>query len=85
LAALPGRLRGAIRAGAPVVLDATKHVSCGDLLRRVPDLDASCRALHLVRDSRGVGYSWTKHVPRPAVMDGEALMTTLSPLRMGGC
>lgn len=83
-AALLGRLYGAIQrvAGAPILVDATKHVSSAYLLRRVPGLDL--RVVHLVRDSRGVGFSWTKRVPRPEVVDGEALMTTVSPLRMGG-
>lgn len=50
-------------AGASVVVDSSKHPSTAFVLRRVPGLDL--RVIHLVRDSRGVAYSWTKHVARP--------------------
>jgi hypothetical protein len=54
--------------GARVVIDASKHASTAYLLRRVPDLDL--RVVHLVRDARGVAYSWTKEVKKPEVADG---------------
>jgi hypothetical protein len=54
--------------GDRVVIDASKHASTAYLLRRVPDLDL--RVVHLVRDARGVAYSWTKEVRKPEVADG---------------
>lgn len=49
--------------GAQVVVDSSKHPSTAYLLRRLPELDL--RVVHLVRDSRGVAYSWTKEIARP--------------------
>jgi hypothetical protein len=54
--------------GDKVVIDASKHASTAYLLRRVPGLDL--RVVHLVRDARGVAYSWTKEVKKPEVADG---------------
>jgi Sulfotransferase family len=68
--------------GEPVVVDATKHASHTYLLRRLPGLDL--RVVHLVRDSRGVAFAWTKVVRRAEVVDGQALMTTEHPLRLAG-
>jgi LPS sulfotransferase NodH len=51
--------------GASVVVDSSKHASTAFLLRRAPGLDL--RVVHLVRDSRGVAYSWAKRVQRPEV------------------
>jgi hypothetical protein len=64
--------------GRPVVIDSSKHSSLAWVLRTSPDIDL--RVLHVVRDSRGVAYSWTKEVRRPEA--GEAdLMTRYSPSR----
>jgi hypothetical protein len=49
--------------GAGTVVDSSKNASLAYLLRRHPDLDL--RVVHVIRDSRGVAYSWTKHVTRP--------------------
>jgi hypothetical protein len=49
--------------GASVVVDSSKNASLAYVLRRQPELDL--RVLHVVRDSRGVAYSWTKQVVRP--------------------
>jgi hypothetical protein len=68
--------------GERVLVDATKHASHAFLLRRLPDLDL--RVVHLVRDSRGVAFSWTKVKQRAEVVDGHALMATGHPLRLGG-
>ena len=46
-------------------------------LRTEPGIDL--RVVHVVRDSRGVAYSWTKKVPRPEADGDEALMTRYSP------
>lgn len=51
-------------AGASVVVDSSKHSALAHVLRyAMPDLDL--RVVHVVRDARGVAYSWTKHVHRP--------------------
>ncbi|MFV0258012.1 MAG: sulfotransferase [Acidimicrobiales bacterium] len=69
---------GRRRAGAgSVVLESSKHLSTGALLALDPALDV--RILHLIRDPRGVAYSWTKSVSRPET-DGE-LMPTYRPSR----
>jgi hypothetical protein len=69
-AALLQRLYAAIRevSGAQVVVDSSKLPSHAMILRRVPGVDLSL--VHLVRDSRGVAYSWQKHV-RNRVTAGE--------------
>jgi hypothetical protein len=84
------RLYGAVRqvAGAtpggrstgPLLVDASKHASHAFLLRRLPGVEL--RLVHLVRDSRGVAFSWTKLMRRREVVDGDALMATNTPLRM---
>jgi hypothetical protein len=73
-------LYGAIaRVGGGIVVDSSKHPSTAFLLRRVPGIDLS--VIHLVRDSRGVGYSLTKKVRRPEVVDREDFMYRVSPIR----
>jgi hypothetical protein len=69
-AALLHRLYAAIRdvSGAQAVVDSSKLPSHAMILRRVPGVDLSL--VHLVRDSRGVAYSWQKHV-RNRVTAGE--------------
>jgi len=68
-------------AGARVVIDASKHASTAFLLRRVPGVDL--RVVHLVRDSRGVAYSWTKEVRKPEVTGDDAFMPQYSPSSSG--
>ena len=68
-------------AGARVVIDASKHASTAFLLRRVPGVDL--RVVHLVRDSRGVAYSWTKEVRKPEVTGDDAFMPVYSPTSSG--
>lgn len=67
--------------GSPIVVDTSKHVSTALLLRRIPDVDL--RIVHVVRDPRGVAYSWSKIVDRPEVTAGEQQMVTLHPARIG--
>jgi hypothetical protein len=76
------RLYGAVRqvAGTTLLVDASKHASHAFLLRRLPGVEL--RLVHLVRDSRGVAFSWTKLMRRREVVDGDALMATDTPLRM---
>jgi hypothetical protein len=75
------RLFTAIHAvsGAELVIDSSKDPPHGFVLREVPDLDL--RTVHLVRDSRGVAYSWTKVVERPDATDCDRMMTRMSPAR----
>ena len=68
-------------AGARVVIDASKHASTAFLLRKVPGVDL--RVVHLVRDSRGVAYSWTKEVRKPEVTGDDAFMPVYSPSSSG--
>ena len=69
-----GRIYAAVAdvSGASVVVDSSKHASTAFLLRRAPGLDL--RVVHLVRDSRGVAYSWAKRVQRPEVTGGATEM-----------
>ncbi|GAA2595951.1 sulfotransferase [Dactylosporangium fulvum] len=64
--------------GAEVLVDSSKHAALAYCLRFAPDIDL--RVVHMVRDSRGVAYSWTKKVSRPET-DGAAEMTRYSPSR----
>jgi hypothetical protein len=64
--------------GSRVVIDSSKHASLAFCLRWCPDIDL--RVVHMVRDSRGVAYSWTKQTVRPESDDG-AEMTRYPPVR----
>ncbi|MCW2698987.1 MAG: sulfotransferase [Blastococcus sp.] len=66
-------------AGGAVVIDSSKHSSLAFCLRTEPAIDL--RVVHVVRDSRGVAYSWTKEVRRPEATAEAALMTRYSPSR----
>lgn len=61
--------------GAAVVVDSTKESPTAMALSHSPDIDL--RVLHIVRDSRGVAYSWQKTVERPEKAGEE--MPRLSP------
>jgi len=62
--------------GARVVIDSSKHASLAFALRHDRALDL--RVLHLVRDPRGVAYSWSKAVTRPEIASGDVLMPQYS-------
>ncbi len=64
--------------GARVVIDSSKHSALAHVLRWADDVDL--RVVHVVRDARGVAYSWTKTVARPET-DGSDQMTRYSPGR----
>lgn len=66
-------------ADASVVVDSSKHPALAYVLRREPGIDL--RVVHVVRDSRGVAYSWTKQVERPEgrASGSERWMTRYSP------
>lgn len=63
--------------GCPVVIDSSKHSSLAYCLRSASGLDL--RVVHVVRDSRGVAYSWTKEVRRPESGAAADLMHRYSP------
>ena len=65
--------------GAALIVDSTKHYSGAFLLGHVGGLDL--QVAHLVRDSRGVAYSWTKTVARPEAIHKGAPMNRYSPGR----
>lgn len=50
-------------AGAKVVVDSTKRPSLAYILARMPEIDL--RMVHVLRDPRGVAYSWSKVVELP--------------------
>ncbi len=66
--------------GAEVIVDSTKNASTAFLLRKIEGVDL--RVVHLVRDSRGVAYSWTKRIEKPGVAGGGAYMDRYDPTRM---
>ena len=63
--------------GAQVVLDASKLLSHAYVLRHVERLDA--RFLHIVRDPRGVAFSWSKQVQRPETIGSVSYMPRYGP------
>jgi hypothetical protein len=81
-AALLGPLFRAIRtvSGDRVVIDSSKAPSTAFLLRQCADIELS--AVHLVRDSRGVAYSWTKKIARPDTPGRVVYMHRYQPSRI---
>ena len=67
--------------GGGLIVDSTKDPPFAFLLRHVPGLDL--RVVHLVRDSRGVAFSWTKRVRKPEKVDTVDFMNTYHPVEMG--
>jgi len=61
--------------GARVLVDSSKHPAYGFLLRRAA---VRVRCVLVVRDPRGVAYSWAKHVVRPEVTGATELMPRYS-------
>jgi hypothetical protein len=59
--------------GASVVIDSSKHPALAFALRSNPRIDL--KVVHVVRDSRGVAYSWTKTMVRPEASEA-------SPIRL---
>jgi UDP-N-acetylglucosamine transferase subunit ALG13 len=66
-------------AGKVVVIDSSKHESLAFALRHDRSIDMS--VLHLVRDGRGVAFSWKKQVRRPEA--GDSLMPQYSLTKSG--
>jgi len=65
--------------GTRIVVDTSKGPQHALALRGSPGV--AIRTCLLVRDSRGVAYSWTRRKPRPEIADGEAYMDNYSVLR----
>jgi hypothetical protein len=67
--------------GADVVVDSSKHPALAYCLCSHPGIDL--RVVHVVRDSRGVAYSWTKSVQRPEAKRSSSSrrMTQYAPTR----
>jgi hypothetical protein len=67
--------------GARAVVDSSKHPALAYALRCDRDIDL--RVVHVVRDARGVAYSWTKRVERPegAGRPAARWMTRYTPAR----
>jgi hypothetical protein len=63
--------------GARIVVDSTVDPSSAFLLRHAAGV--RLRVIHLVRDSRGVAYSWTKAVVRPEIVGTVVLMPRRRP------
>ena len=80
-AGLLGRLYRALETvgEARVVVDSTIDPSRALVLRHVPGIDL--RVLHLVRDSRGTAFSWTKDVVMQDSVDEVVHKGTLPPRR----
>jgi len=65
--------------GGRIVVDTSKTPVEALIVARTPGLQ--CRAIHLVRDGRGVAFSWAKRgVRRPEVVGEEAVMLDYQPL-----
>jgi Sulfotransferase family len=79
---LLGPLFRAIRtvSGSHVVIDSSKAPSTAFLLRHCSDIRLS--AVHLIRDSRGVAYSWTKKIARPDTPGRVVYMHQFDPSRI---
>ena len=65
--------------GADVVVDSSKRPSLAYVLASAPGVDLS--VAHVVRDPRGVAYSWTKTVALPEGNTGKSHMPTWSPAK----
>jgi hypothetical protein len=66
--------------GSDVVIDSTKHPASAFHLHA---MGADLRVIHLLRDPRGVAYSWTKIKERPGIAGG-AMMDRYPPWRIAG-
>lgn len=67
--------------GADVIIDSSKHPAIARLLSRNTSFDL--RVLHLVRDPRGVAFSWAKELARVDSASGTAMMPRYSTIGSG--
>lgn len=77
---LLGRLYRAIGkvSKAEIIIDSSKIPSYAFILGKVRDIDL--RMVHLVRDSRGVAFSWKKRVVKPEITSKVIYMPKYSPM-----
>lgn len=69
------------RTGCAYIIDSSKDISTLYLLHSMPEIDLTI--LHMVRDSRGVTYSWNKRSKlRPEYTQGEVYMKSRGYLEM---
>jgi len=61
------------------VVDASKHPVFAHILAQNPDIDLYI--IHLIRDVRGVAYSWTKKKVRPEIINERHYMPRYSVIR----
>jgi hypothetical protein len=66
-------------ADRPIVVDSSKDPSYAYLLHANQTL--GFRVLHMVRDSRAVAFSWSRHKLRPEIPGKSEYMVTFSPVR----
>ena len=67
--------------GASLLVDSSKHASTAALVRATPGVRP--KIAHLVRDPRGVAWSWSKLVDRPDVTTGaSSMMARLGSVRV---
>jgi hypothetical protein len=65
--------------GGQVIVDSSKYATDCALLTRLPGV--SVHAIHLVRDSRAVAYSWQRKKARPEIHWQQQDMSLFSPWR----
>jgi hypothetical protein len=65
---------------AEVIVDSSKRPSLAYILRRVPGVELSC--VHVLRDPRGVAYSFSKHVALAPGSDIDLEMPRSTPLKV---
>lgn len=65
--------------GARLVVDSSKHASTAAIVSRLPGIDS--RIVQLVRDPRGVAWSWAKVVSRPDTPEAGTEMARLGSFR----
>lgn len=65
--------------GGQVIVDSSKFATDCILLSRLPGVRV--HAIHLVRDSRAVAYSWQRQKQRPEIYWRDQDMMLMSPLR----
>lgn len=65
--------------GDKIIIDSSKDPSHGFLLAAIPNIDL--KTVHLVRDSRGVAYSWSKKKVRPEIHWKKEYMPRFNPIR----
>jgi hypothetical protein len=63
--------------GSRVIVDSTLDPTLAFVLRRQPDIDL--RLVHLVRDSRGTAFSWTRRIERSDTAEPSGYIRTYHP------